>query len=97
MHKFNLSKAGLPSSLLLVAFPPILLLLPILFALAPQASAADEKPLDLFEGRIVKVVPAQREIYVYGDGQKNEYYFTSETIIVEGGEVEVVLDLRELA
>lgn len=51
---------------------------------------ADEGPavgeLVKFEGKIVKVNPPQREIYVFANGQKNEYYFTDQTMVIENGQ-----------
>lgn len=53
-------------------------------AQAEEGAAADS--LDRFEGKIVEVNPPQREIYVFADGQKNEYYFTDQTAIVQNGQ-----------
>jgi hypothetical protein len=51
---------------------------------AEEIKPADN--LDRFEGKIVKVNPPQREIYVFSDGQKNEYYFTDKTVVIKDGQ-----------
>jgi len=47
------------------------------------------------EGKIVKVEPAEREIYVYSQGEKLEYYFNKDTEVSEKGEARKYEDLKE--
>ena len=42
--------------------------------------------LTSFEGRIVKVVPEKKEIYVEADGKKHELYFKENTKLLQNGE-----------
>ncbi len=46
------------------------------------------------EGKIVKVVPAKKEIYVEQDGKKHEFYFTPTTTFMKGAEAAKFEDLQ---
>ncbi len=46
------------------------------------------------EGKIVKVVPAKKEIYVEMDGKKHEFYFTPTTTFTKGTEAAKFEDLQ---
>ena len=46
------------------------------------------------EGEIVKVVPAEKEIYVEANGKKHEYYFNEKTQVMKGETPGTYDDLR---
>lgn len=47
------------------------------------------------EGEIVKVVPAEREIYVESGGKKHEYYFNPATKVFRGDKEAAYEDLKK--
>jgi hypothetical protein len=51
---------------------------------ADPASTTTGAPIAEIEGEIVKVVPAEREIYVRADDKKHEFYFNPKTTVARG-------------
>lgn len=51
--------------------------------LSTQFAIAEAKT-SVIEGKIVKMVPSQKEIYVMSEGKKYEYYFSDKTKVMQG-------------
>ena len=47
------------------------------------------------EGKIVKIEAAEREIYIFSQGEKLEYYFNKDTEVSEKGQPKRYEDLKE--
>jgi hypothetical protein len=65
----------------------------VILYLSTGASAAENT--DVSHGRISKMVPAKKEIYVTTDTGKKEFYFKSNTTVEKSGTKLTYEDLRE--
>ena len=62
------------------------------FMLLTLLSTSAWAEITTIEGEIVKIVPAQKEIYVEEDGVKHEFYFTEKTSFLNNAKFE---DLKQ--
>jgi hypothetical protein len=68
----------------------------VVFAVLTLVSAGAFATASVVEGEIVKIVPAETEIYVKSkeDGKKYEYYFNKATQVFEGEKASTFANLK---
>lgn len=68
-----------------ISMKHLLVLSSMALFLSPLTASAEFKQ-SVVEGKIVKMVPSEREIYVLSEGKKYEYYFNKDTKVQDKGQ-----------